>query len=63
MSKAIQITFGSAILILLAVGALSYRAIAVSNESERWVLHTHDVLENIDVLLLARWRARLELCQ
>src|ERR1700722_9912892 len=38
-------------LTLLVVGAVSYRAMAVSRESDRWVRHTHEVLENLQELL------------
>ena len=40
------VAFGFAILALLAVGAVSYRGVLVSAESDRWVRHTHEVLEN-----------------
>jgi PAS domain S-box-containing protein len=43
----VRIAFGSAIAILLIMGALSYRSIALSNESDRWVQHTRDVLEDL----------------
>jgi PAS domain S-box-containing protein len=43
--------FGSAILTLLVVGAISYRAMVVSNDSERWVQHTLEVLANLQDLL------------
>jgi PAS domain S-box-containing protein len=45
--------FGSAILTLLVTGAMSYRAVIVSGESNRWVRHTNEVLEKIDNLLFA----------
>jgi signal transduction histidine kinase len=45
--RTIQIAFGSAIAVLLIVGAFSYRSIVVSDESTRWVEHTRDVLKNI----------------
>ena len=48
-----QLAFGSAILALLVVGAISYRAMVVSSESDRWVRHTHEVLENLQDLLSA----------
>jgi diguanylate cyclase (GGDEF)-like protein/PAS domain S-box-containing protein len=38
-------------LTLLVVGAVSYRSIVVSEESERWVRHTHEVLQNLQELL------------
>jgi diguanylate cyclase (GGDEF)-like protein/PAS domain S-box-containing protein len=43
----LQLAFGSAILALLVVGAMSYRGMLVSAESDRWVRHTHEVLENL----------------
>jgi PAS domain S-box-containing protein len=47
----VQLAFGSAILALLIVGAMSYRGMVVSTESDRWVRHTHEVLENLENLL------------
>jgi len=38
---------------LVVVGAISYRAMGVSGESDRWVRHTHEVLENLQDLLSA----------
>ena len=38
------------------MGAISYRALVVSSESERWVQHTHEVLANLQNLLLALTR-------
>jgi PAS domain S-box-containing protein len=52
-NRNIRLAFGSAILTLLVVGAVSYRAMVVSSESDRWVQHTHEVLENLQGLLLA----------
>jgi PAS domain S-box-containing protein len=49
----IRLAFGAAILALLVVGAISYRTMAVSLDSERWVRHTHEVLENLRDLLIA----------
>jgi PAS domain S-box-containing protein len=43
----VQLAFGSAILTLLVVGAMSFRGIAVSTESDRWVRHSHEVLEDL----------------
>ena len=45
--------FGTAILTLLVMGAISYQTRVLSNESERWVEHTHEVLENLQDLQLA----------
>jgi len=49
----IRLAFGAAILALLVVGAISYRTMVVSRDSERWVRHTHEVLENLQGLLIA----------
>src|SRR5450432_2715194 len=40
----VQLAFGSAIAILLVVGAFSYRSIVASSESDLWVRHTYEVL-------------------
>ena len=37
--------------ILLAVGVISHRGMNASSESNRWVRHTHEVLENLQALL------------
>ena len=39
LSRKMQLAFGSAILTLLVVGAISYRGIVVSSESDRLVRH------------------------
>jgi PAS domain S-box-containing protein len=49
-NRTVQLAFGSAFVILLIVGAFSYRSIVVSGESARWVEHTRDVLKNIQVM-------------
>jgi diguanylate cyclase (GGDEF)-like protein len=49
----LRLAFGSTICALLIVGAISYRGLAVSSESVRWVRHTHEVIENIQDLRLA----------
>jgi PAS domain S-box-containing protein len=46
-NRTVQLAFGSAILALLVVGAVSYRSMAASIESGRWVRHTHEVIENL----------------
>ena len=56
MNRKVQLAFGSAILTLLVVGAISYRGMVVSRESDRWVRHTHEVLENLQDLLSAMQR-------
>ncbi len=49
-NRKVQLAFGAAILILLAVGGVSYQGMAVSDESERWVRHSHRVLEDLQDL-------------
>ena len=49
----VQLGFGAALLIVLFVGAVSYRSILASGESDRWVQHTHKVLETLQDLLLS----------
>ncbi len=44
------VAFSSAIFVLLIVGVISYRSVIISRESDRWVRHTHDVLENLENL-------------
>jgi PAS domain S-box-containing protein len=51
--RKMQIAFGFAILTLLAVGVFSYRAMLASGESDRWVRHTHEVLDNLKNLFSA----------
>ena len=51
MNRKVQLAFVSAILTLLLVGIISYRALVTSTESERWVQHTHEVLENLQAML------------
>ena len=46
-SRTVQFSFGSAIAILVVVGAFAYRSIAISGESEQWVQHTREVLEDL----------------
>jgi PAS domain S-box-containing protein len=49
----LQLAFGSAILTLLVVAVMSYRGFVESRESDRWVRHTHEVLESLQDLLFA----------
>jgi PAS domain S-box-containing protein len=53
MRGKLQLAFGSAVLALLVVGAVSYRSLVESRESDRWVRHTHEVLEKLQDLLAA----------
>jgi PAS domain S-box-containing protein len=48
--RAVLVAFSSAIFVLLIVGVISYRSVIISRESDRWVRHTHDVLENLENL-------------
>ena len=50
LNRKVQFAFGSAILTLLVVGAISYWGLVESGESDRWVRHTHEVLENLQDL-------------
>ena len=43
----VQLAFAAAFVTLFVVGALSYRTMVVSAESDRWVEHTQEVLENL----------------
>jgi len=49
-NRTVQLAFSSAIMILLAMGGLSYRSTIASDESERWVRHTRDVLDDLQNL-------------
>jgi len=49
----VQLAFGSAILTFVVLGAISYRAVSLSGESDGWVRHTHETLEALQGLLLA----------
>jgi PAS domain S-box-containing protein len=51
LNRKVQLAFGSAVAFLLVVGAVSYRSIITSGESDRWVRHTHDVLETLQSLV------------
>src|SRR5450755_4740437 len=53
VNRKMQLAFGSAMLTLLVVGAISYRGFVASRGSARWVSHTHKVLESIQDLVFA----------
>jgi len=53
LNAKVRLAFGFAMLTLLLMGAFSFRWMVVSNESDRWVRHTHEVLANIQDLALA----------
>jgi len=53
--RVVELRFGPAILallflMLLVVGSVSYHSVVMSQESDRWVRHTHEVLENLQEL-------------
>jgi CHASE3 domain sensor protein len=50
LKRKIQLTFGATIVMLLAVGTISYRGMAASDASDRWVRHSHEVIENLQDL-------------
>src|SRR3984893_1984845 len=52
-NRKVQLGFGAAILTLLAAGVISYRTLVSSNQSQGWVRHTDQVLEELQDLLSA----------
>jgi PAS domain S-box-containing protein len=54
----VQAAFGSAIAVLLVVGAISYRGIAVSGAADIWVRHSQEVIENLQNLRLEMQRVQ-----
>src|SRR6202162_2992836 len=52
-NRKVQLGFGAAILTLLGSGVISYRALVVSNQSQGWVRHTDQVLEELQEVLSA----------
>jgi PAS domain S-box-containing protein len=55
-NRTVQVAFGSAIAVLLVVGAISYRGIAASSTSDMWVRHSHEVIESLQNLRLEMQR-------
>jgi PAS domain S-box-containing protein len=53
LNRKVYIAFGSAMVTLLVVGAISYRSVVVSSASDHWVRHTDEVLENLQSLRFA----------
>jgi diguanylate cyclase (GGDEF)-like protein/PAS domain S-box-containing protein len=51
VNRKVQFAFGAAILALIAVGTISYRAVIASSESDGRVQHTYEVLANLNRLL------------
>jgi PAS domain S-box-containing protein len=58
LNPKLYLAFGAAILVLLGLGATSYRDVADAAESDRWVRHTREVLESLQYLCSAM--ARIE---
>src|SRR5271154_2845981 len=56
-NRTVKRAFGSAIVAVLLVRAISYRGVVVSNESGRWVRHTQEVVENLRGVLAEMQRA------
>jgi PAS domain S-box-containing protein len=54
-NRAVRLAFGSAITILLVMGGLSYRSVATSNESERWVILIIGTLLGLLITGVAGW--------
>jgi CHASE3 domain sensor protein len=50
LNRKVLLAFGSALLTLVVVGAISYRGLVVSSESDLWVRHTHEVLASLQDL-------------
>src|SRR5271155_972758 len=56
-NSTVKRAFGSAIVAVLLVSAISYRGVVVSNESGHWVRHPQEVLENLRGVLAEMQRA------
>jgi diguanylate cyclase (GGDEF)-like protein/PAS domain S-box-containing protein len=54
-NRKLQLAFGSATFALLIVGVIAYRGMLLSRKSDHWVRHTHEVLENLQDLLVSDW--------
>jgi PAS domain S-box-containing protein len=53
LNRKVQLAFGSAILALLMVGAISYRGIVMFSESGQWVRHTDEILASLQDLVVS----------
>jgi PAS domain S-box-containing protein len=49
--RKMQFGVGAVLVVLIIVGIVSYRTVTASAESERWVQHTHEVLEDLEGML------------
>src|ERR1700730_12668586 len=52
-NRKLQLGFGAAILTLLGAAVISYRAMVSSSQSQAWLRHTDQVLEELQELLSA----------
>jgi PAS domain S-box-containing protein len=48
----VRLAFGAALLAILAMGAVSYRSVVVSSDSEMWLAHTYEVVGALEGLLV-----------
>ncbi|MCU1269162.1 MAG: sensor signal transduction histidine kinase [Acidobacteriaceae bacterium] len=48
LTRKVHLAFGSTIVILLVVSSVSYHSVVISSESDRWVRHTHQVIETLE---------------
>ena len=53
LNRKLQLAIGAVILATLVVGAISYRSTVESTAGDRWVRHTHEVVEGFQNLLTA----------
>jgi PAS domain S-box-containing protein len=53
LNRKAQVALASAIAALIVVGAISYRGMVISRQSDHWVRHTYEVLDSIKDLHLA----------
>jgi len=53
LNRRLQLALGVVILASLVVGAISYRSMVEFTQSNRWVRHTHEVLDKLQNLLTA----------
>jgi PAS domain S-box-containing protein len=52
--------FGAALLVLVAVGVFSYRRTLQEDEDQKWVPHTHQVMETFDATIADLARAEID---
>jgi PAS domain S-box-containing protein len=62
LNRKVQFALAAATLTLIAAGTISYRGLVVSGESDQWVRHTHEVLENLQNLLSAMQSVESSFC-